>query len=466
MKKVIIESLISSQKTAVLENDKLVELLIEDKHSYKNVSNIYRGVVKKALKGMEAFFVDIGGEKLGYLPMKNNECIKCGNDVLVQINKEAVGTKGPKLNTEISFAGRYLVYIPSNDRITISNKITIEKERFRLKKIIKNIDSNFTGIIRTEAMGCSEEDLAKDIEELKQKYVEVEKEFKLGMGPKLLYKNLDLSSKYIKDNVNDDTDKIIVNDIKKYDELKFILKNINTSYASKLVLEEKKDVFDLYRVQSQIDKCLNKKVWLKSGGYLIIEKTEALTVIDVNTGKFIGNSKLDETVFKTNLEASIEIARQLKIRDIGGIIIVDFIDMHKSEYKNKVINTLNEELKKDKRKSEVLGMTKLGLVEIARRREKDSIDSYYRNDCNMCKGDGTIISINYIIDIIEKEVMRISEHTAYKSIIIELSSFMFKNFDEKYINIIKLISEKYNIEITLKENTKIVLEKMNIIFNS
>ena len=466
MKSIVIESLVASQKTAVLEDEKLVELLVEDRCSAKSVSNIYRGVVKKSLKGIEAFFVDIGSEKLGYLPMKNNENIKCGNDVLVQINKEAVGTKGAKLTTEISFAGRYLVYIPSNDRITISNKISSEKERFRLKKIVQRIDDNFKGIIRTEAVGCTEEDLLRDIEELKDKYNEVEKEFKLGLGPKLLYKDLDFASKYVKDNVNDDIEKIIVNDIDKYNELNNIVKNINSSYTSKLVLEENKDIFDLYRVQSQIDKCLNKKVWLKSGGYLIIEKTEALTVIDVNTGKFVGNSKLDETIYKTNLEAATEIARQIKIRDIGGIIIIDFIDMHKNEYKKEVINTLEIELKKDKRKSEVLGMTKLGLVEVARRREKDSIDKYYMNDCNVCYGNGGIISVNHMIDNIEKEVMRISEHTAYKSVIIELNPDIFKNFDEKYINIIKLIGEKYKLEVALKENSKIVLEKMNIIFNS
>lgn len=466
MKTVVIESLVASQKTAVLEDGKLVELLVEDMCREKNVSNIYRGVVRKSLKGMEAFFVDFGSDKFGYLPMKNNDVIKCGNDILVQINKEAVGTKGAKLNTEVSFAGRHLVYIPSNDRLTISNKIISEKERFRLKKIVQRIDDSFTGIIRTEAMGCDEEDLARDIEDLKAKYEEVEKEFKLGIGPKLLYKDLDSASKYIKDNVNDDLEKIIVNNLDKYNEIKNILNTIDKSYVNRLVLEENKDVFDLYRVQPQIDKCLNKKVWLKSGGYLIIEKTEALTVVDVNTGKFVGNSKLDETVYKTNLEAAGEIARQLIIRDIAGIIIIDFIDMNKNEYKKHVMSVLERELKKDKRKSEVLGMTKLGLVEVARRREKDSIDKYYISDCNTCSGDGGIISVNHMIDDIEKEVMRISEHTSYKSIAIELSSFMISNLDEKYINIIKLIGEKYKVEVKLNENPKIGLEKMNIIFNS
>ena len=198
---------------------------------------------------------------------------------------------------------------------------------------------------------------------------------------------MDLDTKYIKDNINEDIDKIVINDKTKYDEIKSILSNINKDYIQKLVLEENKDVFDLYKVSKEIEKALSKKVWLKSGGYLIIEKTEALTVIDVNTGKFTGSLSREETMYKTNLEACEEIARQLKIRDIGGIIIVDFIDLHKKKYKENLIKKLEEALKSDKRKSEVLGITRLGLVEIARRREKDSIDSYYLRACETCKSD-------------------------------------------------------------------------------
>lgn len=335
MKNIVIESLVNSQKVAVLEDGKLSELFIES-NSSKSVSNIYRGVVKKALKGIEAYFVDIGSDKLAYLSMKKNEEVKCGQDILVQVNKEAIGTKGAKLNTEISFAGRYLVYIPSNDRLTISNKIKLEKERFRLKKIVQGVDEEFTGIIRTEAVGCSKEEIEQDIFDLKEKYNTVVKEYKLGIGPKLLYKDLDFASKYVKDNVNDSVLKIIVNNNDKYEELKNILGHIDKNYKDKLLLENNKDVFDLYSVQSQIDKCLNRKVWLKSGGYLIIDKTEALTVIDVNTGKFTGNSNLEETIYQTNLEAAIEISKLLRIRDIAGIIIVDFIDMQKNEYKKSI----------------------------------------------------------------------------------------------------------------------------------
>ncbi|WP_195251693.1 Rne/Rng family ribonuclease [Romboutsia sp. 1001713B170207_170306_H8] len=467
MKNIVIESLVLSQKTAILEDDKLVELLIEDNTNEKIVSNIYRGVVKNVKPGIEAGFVDIGLDKLAYLPLGKNKDIKSGQDIMVQVNKEGIGSKGAKLNLEISIAGRYLVYIPSNDRSTMSNKITDEKERFRLKKIINAINKEGLGIIvRTEAQGCTLEELKCDLEYLKAKYEVICKEFKLGMGPKLLYKDLDFASKYVKDNVNEYTNQIVVNNEEKYSELKNILKEINKEYVNKLILEKNKDVFDLYKVQGQIEKSINKKVWLKSGGYLIIDKTEAMTVIDVNTGKYTGSIKLEETVYKTNLEAAKEIARQLKLRDIGGIIIIDFIDMHKKEYKKELLKILSDELKKDKRKSEVLGLTRLGLVEVARRREKSSIDTYFLGDCPTCKEHSYLKSINSIIDDIEKEVMRISEHTSYKSISIELNNEVYKEINQKWKNILNTISKKYDIIIKSTGRDSISYEKINIIFNT
>lgn len=467
MKKIIVECLISSQKTAILEDDKLIELLIEDNKNTKKVSNIYRGIVKKVIPGIQACFVDIGFEKLAYLQLAKDSNIKAGQDILVQVNKEEVGTKGAKLNTEISLAGRYLVYIPTNDRITISNKILDEKERFRLKKIAKSVSKDLEGlIIRTEAVGCTKEELEADIKELKARYEVILKEYKLGIGPKLLYKELDFSSKYIKDNVNDEVEKIITNDINKYEELKKILESIKVEYKDKLILEENKDIFDLYRVENQIDKALNKKVWLKSGGYLIIDKTEALTVIDVNTGKFTGNLKLEETVYKTNIEAAIEVCRQIKLRDIAGIVIIDFIDMHKARYKQEIISILNEELKKDRRKTEVLGMTRLGLVELTRRRERDSIDQYYLNECETCEGNGVEKSINSILDDIEKEIIRISTHTSYNDITIELDENSTKFIKLNFMDIIEKICQKYEVKISLNANNKINCKKINIIYNS
>lgn len=465
MKQIIVQSLISSTQTAVMEDDKLVELLIEDNIHKKTKSNIYRGIVKNIKSGIEAAFVDIGFEKMAYLPIKNSDDIKNGMELLVQINKESVGTKAPKLTQEISLSGRYLVLIPSNDRITISNKILDEKERFRLKKLVKSFNKEKLGIIiRTEAVGCDLDKLKEDFDLLVDKYQNILKQFKLGIGSKLIYRELDLDTKYIKDNINEDIDKVVLNDKDKYTEIKSILSKINKDYINKLVLEENKDVFDLYKVSKEIDKALNKKVWLKSGGYLIIEKTEALTVIDVNTGRFTGNISREETMYKTNIEACEEIARQLKIRDIGGIIIVDFIDLYKKKSKQNLIKILEENLNKDKRKSEVLGITKLGLVEIARRREKDSIDSYYLRACERCRSDFSRKSINYILDDLEKEIMRIKEHTEYKDILVEFTPYIYGQIKNNYTEILNKIEAKYDINIEIAEAQKINQNDTKIIF--
>lgn len=467
MKKIIIETLISSEKTAIVEDDKLVELLIEENENTKIVSNIYRGIVKNVKAGLEACFVDIGMEKLAYLPLKKGSNIKSSMDIMVQVNKDVVGTKGPKLNLEVSLSGRYLVYIPSNDRITISNRLQDEEERFRLKKIVKSFVADGCGvIIRTEAAGCTKEELEEDFIKLKEKYESICKEFKLGIGPKLLYKEENTSSKYVRDNFNENIEEIVVNDNDKYEEIKSILKSIDKSHINKLKLIENQDIFDLYKIQNQIDKSLNKKVWLKSGGYLIIDKAEALTVIDVNTGKFTGNINREETVYKTNEEACIEIASQLRLRDIGGIIIIDFIDMAKKKNKENLLKTLKENLAKDKRKSEVLGLTRLGLVEVARRREKKSISEYYLDDCAICEGNSYIKSTNYIMDELEKEISRIKIHTCYNHITVEFNPMVLGKIKAQYMDIINRISNKYSIKVSLAENNEITYGKYKIIFLS
>lgn len=460
MKKIIIETLISSEKTVVVEDNKLTEILIQDKKKESKVSNVYRGIVKKVLKGINACFVDIGFEKLAYLQTSEN--IKCSDEVIVQVNKEEVGEKGAKLTREISISGRYLVYIPTNSKITLSKKIEDENEKKRLLGIVKELTDNNGYIIRTEAQNVSKEDLENDIKYLNKEYENILKEYKLGIGPKLLYKNIDKSSKYIKDNINDEVDEIIVNNKEKYNELKEILKSINKDYIKKLKLYENEDVFDLFNVNSQIKKALDKKVWLKSGGYLIIEKTEALTVIDVNTGKFTGNLELEETVYKTNIEACIEICRQLKLRDIGGIIIVDFIDMKNENKKQDIINKLEEGFKKDKRKTNVHKMTSLGLVEITRKREKEPIDKYYKSDLET----KDIMSTDFLIDEIEKEIIRIINHTVYKDLSVILNTVYLQNIKNNFIDNIKNIENTYNVKLDLKDSKEISYDEFNIVYNT
>ncbi|WP_304341155.1 Rne/Rng family ribonuclease [Metaclostridioides mangenotii] len=465
LKSIIIETLTTSQKTAVTSDNKLLDFFIDDNDREKNVSNIYRGVVKKVLNGIDACFVDIGLEKLAYLQLDNGSEIKSGSDVLVQVNKEEVGTKGAKLSLEISVAGRYLVYIPANTRVTMSSKIRDEKEIVRLKKLVKEANVENLGlIIRTEAQGCTIEDLQKDIYELKYKYSEILKEYKLGIGPKLLYKSESSAVKYINDNLSEEIEKIVTDNVDTYEEVKVKLKSIDKKFIEKLVLEEDENVFELHRVDDKINKLFDKKVWLKSGGYIVVDRTEAMTVVDVNTGKFTKSAKLSDTILKTNLEAASEIAYQLRIRDISGIVVIDFIDMKSSKEKYEVLRVLDESLKSDRRKSEVLGMTRLGLVEVARRREKSSIDSYYLMDCKTCNSLNSLKSIKYVIDKIEREIRRTKKHTVYKDVSVEVNSSVFRVITEEYLNIIENISKKYSIKITLLENHRIEHENIHVVF--
>ena len=457
MKKIIIESLESSQKTAILNDGKLEEIYIDNTIEKSIVSNIYRGRVQKVLPGMNACFVDIGREKNAYLKLEKEINLKTGDDVIVQVTKDEIGTKGAKITEEISFSGRYLVYIPSNTRVTMSNKIVDEKERLRLKRLFYTNCKNETGyIIRTEAQGCSMTDFKNDIKELKSLYVNVEKEFKRGKGPKLLYTESDTAIKYVRDNVSEEIELIVTNDESKYNELREILKEIDRKYLDILKLDKNTDVFDIYGVEKQLNRYLSKKVWLKNGGYLIIERTEALTVIDVNSGKFTGGSKLANTAMKINEEAAREIVNQIIVRDIAGIIIVDFIDDQiTSSSKKKLLNIMKEEFKKDKRKNEVKGMTSLGLVEISRRREKEPLEDYFLKDCKRCGTKYEDLSINSILDLIEKKIMNISKNTVYKRVKIIFNSSIKPTIINNYMNIIKRIGLKYRIEIEIAESTDI-----------
>ena len=449
MNNIIIETLTASEKVAVMKDKRLERLLIDSKISESIVSNIYRGIVKKVLKGMNACFVDIGLEKNAYLKLsRENEDIKAGQEIIVQVVKDEIGSKGAKLTTEISISGRYLVYIPSNDRVTMSNKIVDEKERMRLKRLFYSINGNETGfIIRTESQGCSAVELKKDINDLKSIYNDIKAEEKRGMGPKLLYGRKSLAIKYIRDNINNYTDKIILNNEEQYEKIKALLKSISPDYVGKAVLEKNIDIFDIYGVDREINKCLGKKVWLKSGGYLIIEKTEALTVIDVNSGKFTGSGNLEDTSLRVNIEAAMEAARQIMLRDIGGIIIIDFVDMYRPGNKKLLINELKKAFEGDNRNVTVTGMTSLGLVEIARRREKDSMESYYLSKCRRCGCENSEMSDIAVIDKIEKEIIRMVSNTVYREANLYINSDIYDSLASKYIDTIKKIQRKYGTKI-------------------
>ena len=375
-KQMLISSKDGVSKVAILEGPTLVQYYTSEAKS--KVGNIYLGKVKNVLPGMEAAFVSFGEEKNGVLYVadiegshKNSKIenlLKPDQEILVQVVKDAMGEKGARLTGQISLPGRYLVLIPNSRTKGISRRLS-DNERSRLNRIIRKLKpENFGVIVRTAAEGVSEKALQVDIEKLVEEW-DVVSNYKSGDAPKLIHQEPDVSIKVIREHLNSTFIKLLIDKKDQFDEIKNYvsatspeISDIVDFYQDELML------FERYHIEDQIKKALDRKVWLPSGGHLIIDKTEALTVIDVNTGKFIGKNSLEETVYENNLEAAEEIARQLRLRDIGGIIVIDFIDMESTKKQQSLLNRFKQELAKDKTRTQVFEISRLGLVEMTRKR--------------------------------------------------------------------------------------------------
>ena len=384
----------NNKTIVVVENGKLIEKYQENYGEERLEGNIYLGKVENVLLGMQAAFVDIGKEKNTFIhirdiiPKASNETgnkneplnkhniknyIKTGMPILVQIKKDATSKKGARVSTHINLSGRYAVLMPNSDFITISKKLEKETEKNRLLKIVKEIvPQNYGIIIRTSAEEKSEEEIKRDInnliitwQEIVNKYEKVKKQ--TTFTPQLIYKNQGIIEKLIIDLIDQDLSKVIVNDEKTYENIKKVLEKIALETDVKVELKKEKNILNIYEIQEQLEKANNRKIWLKCGGFITIDKTEALTAIDVNSGKYVGTKDLEKTIFTVNKEATIEITKQIRLRDIGGIIIIDYIDMENKEDKAKILEILEENLKKDRSKTQVIGFTPLDLLEMTRK---------------------------------------------------------------------------------------------------
>mgnify|MGYP004585309759 FL=1 len=369
---------------AIIENGKLVEIYEENEQSQKarNEGNIYLGIVKDIVPGMQAAFVDIGTEKNSFIHVKDivpqvdekvekridtkiKEVAKVGQKILIQIQKDSNDKKGARTSTHIKLTGKYVVLMPNTNIVTISQKIENESEKERLLKILrKSLPENTGVIVRTAAVKKNEEELKEDLERLLSKWKKIKEKFDNSTSKsQLLYKSPSILEKIILDLPENRIEKIMVNDKDEYREISEMLKEMD----EKIKVEIHENILEKYELEKQIEKSKQRKVWLNCGGFITIDQTEALVAIDVNSGKFTGKSTLEETVYKVNYEATIEIAKQLRLRDIGGIIIIDYIDMQKEENKEKIEKLLKESLKQDRAKTQVEGFTKLNLMELTRK---------------------------------------------------------------------------------------------------
>ena len=407
-REILIQADDRDNRIAVLEDGKLMEIYF-DRHQ-GHVGNIVKGRVINIRPGIQAAFVDIGIERNAFLhsgdvlssrgrenknsrPINIDQLLRHGQEIIVQVTKEPLGEKGARLTTQVSLPGRYVVYIPNLNYIGVSRKITGDVERERLRELVGTLKPKNTGIIvRTVAEGISAGELERDIKYLDDLWQGILEKSKGLPAPAVLHREKDLVGRVVRDLFSDEVDRLKVNSRDIYEDICGMLSKSGMFLKNRIFLYENEDLFHRHDIPHQIMDALKHRVWLNCGGYLIIEHMEALTAIDVNTGKYTGKRDLEKTITRTNMEAAVEIARQLRLRNIGGIIIIDFIDMDKDASRQKVISLLAEELKKDKTRTKILGITKLGLVEMTRKKVYQDLEEVLLQKCPYCDGKGKVLS--------------------------------------------------------------------------
>ena len=408
-KTMLITELDERDQIAVLQDRTLIEHYITRSGARSMVGNIYLGKVQNVLPGMEAAFIDVGRgrnavlyagevsydeEVDGQTPRRIEQVLKTGKNVIVQVTKDPIGGKGARLTQEISLPGRFLVYVPNSETFGISRRLP-DAERQRLKDILKSVRPKGHGlIVRTAADQASEADLRADLERLVVEWEAIDKSAKRGRAPRILYEEPELTIRVVRDLFTEGEFKEIETDSPRiYDLVRDYLSPVAPDLLEKVHMHEGSlSLMETHHVTEQVHKALDRKVWLPSGGYIVIDRTEAMTVIDVNTGKHVSGANLEETVTKTNVEAAEEVARQLRLRDIGGMIIIDFIDMLLERNKDKVIQTLQTAMAEDKTRSQVFDqISPLGLVEVTRKRVSAGLLESFSHTCPECEGRGIIV---------------------------------------------------------------------------
>jgi len=447
-------------RVALVEDGFLGELYIERKRERGIAGNIYKGRVERVLPGMQAAFVNIGAEKSAYLHVSDvrgtpddlkrlfsgdagkgnddedeeeadrkrahggariEDLLKEGQEIVVQVTKEPISTKGARTTRYVSLPGRHLVFMPTVDHIGISRRIASDKERRRLRDIVESMRPPGSGfIVRTVAENVSEKELKSDMEFLIKLWNEIVKRSESGRCPALIYNDLDLLLRTVRDMFTPDVEKLIIDSRAEYDRVKKFIAALMPDFTGHIELYDGADpIFDGYGIEIEIDRALERKVWLKSGGYLIVDEMEALTAIDVNTGRFVGKSSLEDTITKTNLEACREVAEQLRIRSIGGMIVVDFIDMDRPHNREKVTRAFNDHLRRDRSKATVTRISELGLIEMTRKRTRESLLHNLTEPCTYCEGKGYTKSRHTVAYELLREIRRQGDLIESDTIVIE-----------------------------------------------
>jgi ribonuclease G len=489
---------------AILEDDLVAEIFVERERQRGVVGNVYKGRVSKVLPGMQSSFIDIGLERDGFLYVaevidtleefdkleagddddkavvarrdevrqqaKIEDLLKEGQEILVQVVKEPLGTKGARLTSHVTMPGRFLVFMPTVDHIGVSRKIESREERSRLRGIVREFREShgFTGgvIIRTAAAARPKEDIVSDLDAFHAIWLGIRQKMESSRAPAVVYQEQSLVSKLLRDLLTEDFQAIKIDSAQEYQRVLELVHRILPSLAPRVKLYSKPfPIFDEYGVQAEIDKALKSKVWLKSGGSIVINQTEALVAIDVNTGRYVGkksSGRLEDTIVKTNLEAVKEIVRQIRLRDLGGIIVLDFIDMEEKKNRQKVLQAVEQELKKDRSPSKALQVSDFGLVIITRKRVKQSLERVMTEPCPYCSGTGTIKSTSTICYEILSEVKKIGPDLNGQRLLLRVNPDIARALKEEEREVLRDLRSSLGKEVTIKADLQLHHEQFDV----
>jgi ribonuclease G len=487
---IFINSSPQESRIAIIEDGLLAEFLIERKEEMGIAGNIYKGKVSRVLPGMQAAFVDIGMEKAAFLHASDFSSVlddvqligASGEDVeieapppkrvshrrlplekqlsrdeaiLVQVAKDPLGTKGARVTSHISLPGRYMVFMPGTKHIGISRRIESEDERKRLKEIAGSLLTGDGGfILRTASEGRSKREIQRDLRFLTRLWRRLQKRAESAAAPALIHQDLDLIARSIRDFFTPETEQLVIDSSKDYRRVVDFVGQFMPRLKSKIILHSGAEpLFERHAIEEKIEKALDRRVWLRSGGYIIIERTEALTAIDVNTGRFVGKRNQEETIVKTNLEAAQEVVRQLRLRNVGGIIIIDFIDMEKESDRKKVYDALRDALKKDKARTNILKISELGLVEMTRQRTRESLENQLLSPCPHCDGRGRIkSSVTVAYDLLRAIKKQQANLDNGKNIVVRLhpdvANFLYDEKNNSLENLEREINRRIIIKVS------------------
>lgn len=476
-KEILINVETQEKRVAIVTDGKIDEFYIERPQDKTIVGNIYKGIIEAVLPSIGAAFVDIGLPKKGFLYLSEVESafealekpqtakskeIKKGEEVLVQVVKESFGTKGPRLSADIGIAGRYLVLMPLDNQIGVSRRIEDEAERRRLRTILSELKIPEVGfIVRTAASGRTKQELARDAQFLFKLWKRLQKSIGQKQAPSLIYEEYDLVLRAIRDSFTDDVSKLIIDSKAEFYRIQHFMKTFLSYLRNKVELYKGDNLFEEKDIERQIHKIFESRVYLKSKAYLIIEPTEGLVVIDVNSGGFRKKLGQEETAFKVNCEAATETARQLILRDLGGIIVIDFIDMEKESHRREVLNILKRKLSEDKAKYDILGISKFGIVEMTRERIHKTVHMLSFQPCPYCQGRGKVPSPTTIAIYALKELRRFLKGKTLKQVNISLVPAVIEELLKDKENL-KFIEHRFRTKLNLISNPALHIEDIKI----